>query len=134
MEIKQSKITRLIKSQTADSYGKWSFNLEFENGDRGYYNTKNGDQTFFIAGEVCDYLIEAKTSKTGSTYYVITSPEEKAAATVSTGGGFKKPDPKVQIIGFSASYAKDLIVAGKADLKDFELLFNRIHAAMFSKL
>lgn len=134
MGIQQSRVTRLVKSATADSYGKWSFNLEFENGDRGYYNTKNGDQTFFIQGEVCDYLIEAKTSKTGSTYYVITSPEEKAAATVSTGGGFKKPDPKVQIIGFAMSYAKDLIVAGKVPLADLEKEFNRIHALMASKL
>lgn len=133
MEIKQSRVTRLVKSVSADSYGKWSFNLEFENGDRGYYNTKNGDQNYFIHGQVSDYMIEAKQSKTGSTYYVITHPEEKATAPVS-GGGFKKPDPKVQIIGFAMSYAKDLIVAGKVPLADLEKEFNRIHALMASKL
>lgn len=132
MEIKQSRVTRLVKSAGADSYGKWSFNLEFENGDRGYYNTKNGDQSYFIHGEVSDYMIEAKTSKSGSTYFVITHPEEKATA--PAGGGFKKPDPKVQIIGFAMSYAKDLIVAGKVPLADLEKEFNRIHALMASKL
>lgn len=136
MEIKQSKVTRLVKSAAADSYGKWSFQLEFENGDKGYYNTKNGDQTYFVHGKPADYLIETKTSKTGSTYYVITSAEEQAAKPVGNTGGFqrKQQDPKVQFISFSASYAKDLIVAGKCDIKEFESLFNRIYAAMSGKL
>jgi hypothetical protein len=132
MEIKNAQVTRLVKSAAVDSYGKWSFQLEFSNGDKGYYNTKNGEQTYFVHGSQADYLIEAKTSKTGSTYYVITHPEEKAAA--PAGGGFKKPDPKVQIVGFAMAYTKDLIVAGKLELKDLESGFNRIHAIMASKL
>lgn len=133
MEIKTAKVTRLVKSASADSYGKWSFNLEFENGDKGYYNTKNGDQTYFSFGSPADYLIEAKTSKTGSTYYVITHPEEKATAST---GGFqaKRVDPKVQMIGFAMSYTKDLIVGGKVPMPDLEKEFNRIYNLMSSKL
>lgn len=133
MEIKNAQVTRLVKSATADNYGKWSFHLEFSNGDKGYYNTKNGDQLYFVHGAPADYLIEAKTSKTGSTYYVITHPEEKAASVASV-GGFKKPDPKVQIVGFAMAYTKDLIVSGKLELKDLESGFNRIHSIMASKL
>lgn len=136
MEIKQAKVTRLVKSAAADSYGKWSFQLEFENGDKGYYNTKNGDQTYFVHGKPADYLIEAKTSKTGSTYYVITSAEEQAAKPVGNTGGFqrKQQDPKVQFISFAASYTKDLIVAGKFGMDNFEKEFNRIYNVMMSKL
>jgi hypothetical protein len=133
MEIKNGKVTRLVKSAAADSYGKWSFQLEFENGDRGYYNTKNGEQTYFISGEVSDYLIEAKQSKTGSTYYVITHPEEKAVAP-AVGGGRPQVNPKVQMIGFAMSYTKDLIVGGKVPMNDLEKEFNRIYTLMASKL
>jgi hypothetical protein len=133
MEIKNALVSRLVKSVAPDSYGKWSFQLEFSNGDKGYYNTKSGDQVYFVQGQPADYLIEAKTSKAGSTYYVITHPEEKAAVPAGA-GGFKKPDPKVQIIGFAMSYTKDLIVAGKVSLGDLEKEFNRIHALMASKL
>lgn len=135
MEAKKSKVTRLVKSNQPDSYGKWSFNLEFENGDKGYYNTKDGDQKFFIHGNLADYGIEAKTSKAGSTYYVITSPEESAKP--ATTGGFQqkaRQDPKVQLAGFAGSYTKDLIIAGKTDLNGFEALFERIFKAMSSKL
>lgn len=134
MEIKTGKVTRLVKSAAADSYGKWSFSLEFDNGDKGWYNTKNGDQTYFAFGAPADYLIEAKQSKTGSTYYVISHPEEKAQAANSFSGGKPKADPKVQIIGFAMSYTKDLIVAGKLSYNDIEKEFNRIHALMASKL
>jgi hypothetical protein len=135
MEIKHSKVTRLVKGQAPDSYGKWSFQLEFENGDRGYYNTKNGDQTFFIQGSPCDYLIEAKTSKTGSTYYVINHPEEQATkAAASSGFQRKQQDPKIQFVSFAMSYCKDLIVAGKVPMADLEKEFNRIYNTMSSKL
>lgn len=134
MEIKKNRVTRLVKSQVVDSYGKWSFNLEFENGDKGYYNTKNGDQQFFIHGNVADYMIEAKTSKAGSTYYVITAPEEKAEQSASGGFQRKQQDTKVQFISFSASYTKDLICAGKVDMQNFEKEFTRIFNAMISKL
>jgi hypothetical protein len=136
MEIKKGKVTRLVKSQAADSYGKWSFQLEFDNGDKGYYNTKNGDQTFFIHGNVCDYLIEAKTSKTGSTYYVINHPEEQAAKSAAPTQGFqrKQQDPKIQFVSFAMSYCKDLIVAGKVPMADLEKEFNRIYNTMSSKL
>lgn len=133
MEIKSAKVTRLVKGTAADSFGKWSFSLEFDNGDKGWYNTKNGDQTFFINGEVSDYLIEEKTSKSGSKYYTITHPEEKAQAPGFAKGGFRI-DPKLQLASYSMSYTKDLIVGGKVALGEMEKEFNRIHALMSSKL
>lgn len=35
-------------------------------------------------------------------------------------GSFQREDPKLKIATFSASYTKDLIVAGKVELKDLE--------------
>lgn len=133
METKKAKVSKLTKKDK-DSYGKYSFVLEFENGDKGFYSTPNGDQTFFVAGNVADYNIEAKTSKAGSTYYVITAPDEVSSRPAFTGGVKPKADPKVQIIGFAMSYTKDLIVAGKLQYMDIEKEFNRIHALMASKL
>lgn len=133
MEQRKAKVTKLTKKDK-DSYGKYSFVLEFENGDKGFYSTPNGDQTFFIAGNVADYNIEAKTSKAGSTYHVITAPEEQSARAAYSGGGKPRVDPKVQIVGFAASYAKDLIVSGKAELKELEQVFERFHKMMASKL
>lgn len=133
MESKKAKVSKLTKKDK-DSYGKYSFVLEFENGDKGFYSTPNGDQTFFVAGNVADYNIEAKTSKAGATYYVITAPEEQSSKAAYSGGGKPRVDPKVQIVGFAASYAKDLIVSGKAELKELEQVFERFHKMMATKL
>lgn len=130
METKKAKVTKLTKKDK-DSYGKFSFVLEFENGDKGFYSTPNGDQTHFIAGNVADYMIEAKTSKAGSQYFVITHPEDSAK---SGGSARPKVDPKVQIVGFAARYAKDLAVAGKIEPRDLESYFERFHKMMSSKL
>jgi len=130
---KKAKVTKLTKFDKVDNYGNTSFAIEFENGDKGYYSTKYPEKIPFIVGNVADYLLETLTKKDGSgTYNKIKVPGE-----AQTQGGFAgkpKVDPKTQIIGFSMSYTKDLIVAGKVPMTDLEKEFNRIYNLMASKL
>ena len=86
-----------------------------------------------MAGNVADYVIEAKTSKAGTTYYLITHPEDQKQQGFA-GGGKPRTDPKLQLAAFAMSYTKDLIVGGKLELTALESGFNRIHALMSAKL
>lgn len=59
-----------------DSYGNYTFILEFTNGDNGMFGTKQ-DQIGtmgFIIGQEVEYCIEKKVSKAGKDYYKITKP------------------------------------------------------------
>jgi hypothetical protein len=69
--------------------------------------------------------------------YTIDGNKIKAVAAPMGGGGFaskKGPDPKTQIIGFSMSYAKDLVVAGKIPIEQLAATFERIYNLMAAKL
>lgn len=129
MEPKKARVTKIVKLDKLDSFGNTSFIIEFDEGTKGFYTSKNPDQNKFIVGNVADFEVEVKQGSKGP-YNKITVP--------NTGLQFKqgKPavDPKVQFIGFSASYTKDLVCAGKTDMKEFESTFNRIYALMLSKL
>jgi hypothetical protein len=131
--MKKSKVTKITKWDKKEGYNETSFTIEFENGDKGFYNSKVDDQQRFIINSEAEYDIIEKEGKNGKKYFKVTSPLDQSAGGYK-GGGKPQVDPKVQMISFSASYAKDLIVAGKADLKDFEQIFTRIHNAMTSKL
>lgn len=128
---KKAKVTKVTKFDKVDSYGNTSYMIEFENGDKGYYSTKDADQKKFIVGNVSDYVLEEKVGAKGP-YNKIKLPETEQKSF----GGFQKKqqDPKVQFISFSMSYTKDLIVAGKVPLADMEKEFNRMFNAMLSKL
>lgn len=128
MKAKPTKITRLDK---LDSFGNTSFVIEFDNGDKGFYTSKSADQTKFVVGNVADYEIEVKQGSKGP-YNKITVPQ--AAFVKGGGGGRPAPEPRVQMISFAAAYTKDLVVAGKFSMNDFEKEFNRIYTIMISKL
>lgn len=126
-------VTKITKMDKKDSYGNTSFVIEFDNGDKGFYVSKNESQTKFILLEEAEYNIEKKVGSTsGKEYFKITVPQAEGAKPFS-GGGFKQ-DPKVQMISFSASYTKDLVVGGKVPMADFEKEFNKIYNLMIGKL
>lgn len=132
METKKSKPNRIEKKDKKDSYGNTSFVISFDNGDRGFYTSKDEDQKKFVVGVEVEYLIEEKVGSTGTKYFKITLPQSQ-----SFSGGFQKKqqqDPKVQFISFAASYTKDLIVAGKATPESFDFTFDKIYNKMMSKL
>lgn len=129
----KSKVTKITKMDKQDSYGNTSFVIEFENSDKGFYTSKSTDQTKFVVGNEVEYNIEKKVGGTGKEYFKITVPQAEGGF---KGGGGGRPaiDPRIQMISFSASYAKDLIVAGKVTMNDFESTFDKIYNKMTSKI
>lgn len=135
METKKAKVTKITKMEKKDNYGNTSFIIEFDNGDKGYYRSKNEDQKNFIADNVSDYQIEEKTGGTGTKYFTVTVPKtDQPFSKPGFSGGKPQQDPKVSMISFSMSYTKDLIVGGKLPIEDLEKGFNRIYNLMISKL
>lgn len=131
--MKKAKATKITRMEKKDNYGNTSFIIELDNGDKGFYTSKNEDQKKFVVGQETEYLIEEKQGSKG-VYFKITLPQSEGGAGKSFGGGKPAPDPKTQMIGFAMSYTKDLIVAGKVGMQDLEKEFLRIHTLMTSKL
>lgn len=111
---KKDKVTKITKMEKLDNYGNTTFIVEFANGDKGFYTSKNPNQTKFVVGNVADYLIEEKQGQKG-TYYKITAPQTD----LKVFGKKSAPDPRYQLIGFSYAYAKDLVVGSKVNMPDF---------------
>lgn len=135
MKAKVTKVTKSVNSDGSakkDNYGNYSFIVELDNGDRGYYNSKSEDQTKFVVGKEAEYLIEEKEGRTGNKYFKITVPQADGAK--NFGSGRPQIDPKTQMISFAMSYTKDLIVGGKVQLSDLDKEFNRIYNLMIGKL
>lgn len=128
---KKSKVTKVTKMDKKDNYGNTSFVVEFDNNDKGFYTSKNEEQKNFVVGQEATYLIEEKEGSTGKKYCKVSIPQAQGG--FNKGGG--KPghvpvDPRVQMIGFSTSYAKDLVVAGKVSIGDLSKYSNEIFQNM----
>jgi hypothetical protein len=95
--------------------------IELDNGDTGQIGSKEKMPAKLNPGQELHYTIEAtdKGNKIKAVMPVF-------AGDSKPGGGRPVIDPRAQFIGFSASYAKDLVIAGKVDLKDMNLLTERI--------
>lgn len=130
--MKKSKVIKIVKMDKKDDYGNTSFIIEFENGDKGYYRSKNEDQKKFIVDQEAEYLIEEKTGKNNSKYFKITTPQTERP--FGGGGGRAQVDPKVQMISFAMAYTKDLVVAGKVPLEQLKTQFGVIYQTMTEKI
>lgn len=115
---KKSKVTKVTKMDKKDSYGNTSFIIEFDNNDKGFYTSKNEDQKNFVQGSEATYNIEEKEGREGKKYYKITLPQTANGFNKGGGKGFVPVDPRIQMISFSTSYAKDLVVADKIKMTD----------------
>ena len=122
---KKSKIVRTVfVSEWNNPKGGQIYyhKIELDNGDVGQIGSKEKMPSKLNPGQELNYTIE--TTDKGN--------KIKAVMPAGFGPGFKpgggRPavDPRAQFIGFSASYAKDLVIAGKVDLKDMNLLTERI--------
>ena len=60
---KKAKVTKITKMDKKDTYGNTSFIIELENGDKGFYVSKNENQTNFTVGSESEYVIEEKDGK-----------------------------------------------------------------------
>lgn len=132
METKKAFVTKVTKYDKKDTYGNSSFLIEFKNGDKGYYNSKDENQKKFVAGMESDYNIDEKVGKNGNIYWKITAIGE--ANSFQKAAGKPQVEPRIQMISFSMSYVKDCIVAGKVPMADLEKEFNRMYNLMISKL
>lgn len=128
--MKKAKVTKITKMDKKDDYGNTSFVIELDNTDKGFYVSKNENQTKFVVGQESEYNIEEKQGKKG-VYYKITIPQSDKP---SFGGGRPQADPRIQMIGFAMSYTKDLVVAGKVELKNMTIQFDILYNEMISKI
>lgn len=110
---KTAKITRTVfVSEWSNPQGGQVYyhQIELDNGDSGQIGSKEKMPSKLNPGSELTYTIES------------TSRGNKIKAVVAGyPAGFKgRPpiDPRAHFIGFSAAYAKDLVVAGKMDIKD----------------
>ena len=104
--MKTSKVTKAeFKKEFDSNYGKlYSFLVEFENGDSGFYNSKNKDNPKFTVGKEADYTVEEKQGNKGS--YNIIKPVKKDFTTT-----YDKGSSKGGNASFALSYAKDYYIA-----------------------
>lgn len=100
--------------------------IELDNGDSGQIGSKEKMPSKLNPGSELTYTIES-TSR-GNKIKAIVPPNN------FKGGGRPSVEPRVQMISFAAAYTKDLVVAGKFSMNDFEKEFNRIYNIMTSKL
>lgn len=131
--VKKSKVTSVsFKKEWMGREGAmFDFNIGFENGDKGVYQTNQKEQTAFKEGNETDYSIESKF-RNGFTDIAIKYIAPKSAFG-NKKQGFEK-NYKLDFISPAASYAKDLVVAEIITMKEFKKTFNDIYAAMMEKL
>ena len=125
----KAKVTKITKLDKLDNYGNTTFIVEFDNGEKGFYTSKNPNQTKFVVGNVTDYNLEVKQGAKGA-YNKITLPEVPKVF----GSGKPQIEPRIQMISFAAAYTKDLVAAGKFGMDAFEKNFNTIYQIMISKI
>lgn len=112
-----------------DAYGNTSFMVEFDNGDKGFFTSKDENQTKFTVGQKVEYIATEKEGKNGKKYFKITLPQfEKNFQ------GKPAQEPRIQMISFSMYYTKDLVVSGKVGIQEIEKYFDLIYNKMISKL
>lgn len=110
---RKGKITRTVfVSEWSNPQGGQVYyhEIELDNGDTGQIGSKEKMPARLNPGNELTYTIESTT-------------RGNKIKAVTPAGGFQKGarqsvDPRAQFIGFSAAYSKDLVVAGKLDIKD----------------
>lgn len=126
---KKGKITRTVfVSEWSNPQGGQVYyhQIELDNGDSGQIGSKEKMPVKLNPGSELTYTIES-TSR-GNKIKAVVPPNP------FKGGGRQAPEPRVQMISFAAAYTKDLVVAGKFSMNEFEKEFNRIYNIMISKL
>lgn len=114
---------KFIKEWTGQNGVVYYHEIELDNKDKGQIGTKDRLPDKIAVGQELIYTLEE------------TAHGNKIKA-VQAQSGFRggKPqrDPKEQMISFAAAYTKDLICAGKLDIKDLEAGMKRMYQIMKS--
>ncbi|CAB4153851.1 hypothetical protein UFOVP636_32 [uncultured Caudovirales phage] len=111
------KTSKVLSAQSNGSfesnYGTlYGFEVAFENGDVGNYNSKSSDQNKFVSGQEATYTIETKPTKNGKTFTAIKpvfSPQQNNPrpmsqnnSTPASSYGAKSPETEARIIRMNA--------------------------------
>jgi hypothetical protein len=111
------KTSKVLSAQSNGSfeskYGTlYGFEVAFENGDVGNYNSKSSDQNKFVAGQDATYTIETKPTKNGKTFTAIkpvfgtqqnySRPMSQNTSTPAPSFGGKSPETEARIIRMNA--------------------------------
>lgn len=99
--------------------------LKLDNGDVGECSKKKPN--FFQVGQSIEYTIEEW--QYGNKIKLVQNQQQRQSKWT-----WQKEDPIERMIWFAASYAKDYIVAGKGELKDFDSIANVFYDWMDRKL
>lgn len=127
---KTAKITRTTYKNTWNNpKGGQVFyhDIELDNGDKGSIGSKEQMPAKLNPGSELTYTIEA-----GKIKAVV--PQNAGGGGFRPGGGKAAPEPRIQMISFAMAYTKDLVVAGKVDLKGLAVQFDIIYNEMISKI
>lgn len=124
----KAKITNVKFVKEYDGkYGKMFLHQIEYDGKKGFYSSKSKEQTFFKKGEDAEFTEEEKTNDRGK-FYTVKPVRESFGNNSSYGKALKREQSKYS--GFSTSYAKDLVIAGKIPLEELmdysAVLFNHM--------
>jgi len=118
----KAKITKAeFKKEYESKFGTMYSHLIGWGDQIGFYSSKKKDQTFFKIGEECEFTIEKKMS--GSNTWNQVKPVYQGKFS-NYNKDVKREQSKYS--GFGVSYVKDLIVAGKIEMKDWEKASDKI--------
>lgn len=132
-EYKTSKVTGAsFKKEWKGNDGgpMYDHTIEFENGDKGNFASPDKEQKSFIIGNTAFYRVVVRGKFTD----IVAKPQPRENK--SNGGFIGKSNPKnykADFISFAASYAKDLLVAGKFPEQKFEVVAEKIYKWMEDK-
>jgi hypothetical protein len=121
MKAQIKKIT--YKGEKSGQFGvSHNFVIEFDD-KFAYYTGKIKEQTFFIEGKECEFELEEKVSKEGKKYFTV-KPPKKEWNNSNYAKAVKKEQSRYS--GFAVSYVKDLIIADKLKIDQWETASKRI--------
>lgn len=104
--------------------------IELDNGDVGQIGSKEKMPAKLNPGQELTYTIEETERGAKIKAFMPSIPGSFKPG----GGGRPVADPRIQMISFTGSYIKDLVVADKIKMDDFEKQFNRIYSLLISKI
>ncbi len=111
-----AKITgvKFVKEYDGKFGTQYLFIISYD-GKEGLYYSKQKDQTVFVKGQDAEFSETHKVNKRNEEYISIKPPAK--AGSSNYGRALQKEQSRYTTMG--ASYVKDLIIAGKVEIKDW---------------
>lgn len=131
--IKTVELQKEFESKFGTMY---SFLVTYDD-KKAFYTSKSKDQTKFVAGQEADFIEEEKafTKKDGTQGKYLTIKPPQFQKQSNFGKALQKEQSKYS--GFSVSYAKDLVVAGRlpfGELSDYAWILFDLMVEMDSSI